>query len=104
MAGFDPSRVDTVASLPYALTLWTFLQREEAEYFRGLVREYERLDEADMITRGFIQGTQPISDRFGKLISKTRAPVAQKTREQLERDADELFALHASSIRARPVS
>lgn len=104
MAGFDPLKVEAIARLPYALTLWTFLQREEAEYFRSLTREFDRIDEADMIARGFIKGTQPIAQRMQNLLSRVSVPVSKQSREELARQADELWAQHGRAMRSRPVS
>lgn len=94
-----------MASESYALTLWTFLQSEEAEHFRTLTREYERLDEAHLIAMGFSSlGNKPIAQRMRQLIAKTRAPVAQKTREELSTEADDLWARHNAALQSRPVS
>lgn len=80
------------------------MQSEEAEIFAAFVREYERIDGADMIARGVIKGTAPISDRFRRLQAKTTAPVAPRTREELSRAADELYARHEAAMHRRPVS
>lgn len=86
-----------MAADPYALTLWTFYQSEEAAMFARLVREDERLDLANMITLGFIEGTGPINRRIKSLDAKTRAPVTAETREDMSRRADELWAVHMGS-------
>lgn len=97
--------IESVASDSYALTLWTYLQSEEAEHFASLVREFERIDAADMLTRGFIKGTQPVSERMRSLVAKATVHVPlPKTREQLSEEADELWARHMGGISQRPVS
>lgn len=96
--------IASVASDSYALTLWTYLQSAEAAHFASLVREYERIDGADMITRGFIKGTAPMNDRFRKLVAKTSAPVRIETREEMSRRADDLWERHERAMKARLVS
>jgi hypothetical protein len=103
VAGFDPCKVESVAALPYALTFWTYWQRDDAEYMAELRREDERIDEALMVTQGFISGTKPVVARAHALQFRTRKPLEQATREELSRAADELWARHESA-RNRPVS
>lgn len=97
VAGFDPARVAAVARSSYALTLWTYIQRKESERFDVLVREHERIDTADMITRGFIQGTKPLSDRLNSLLRKVDGPQvshAPETKEEMMQRAREQYARH----------
>lgn len=93
-----------VASDSYALTLWTYLQSDEADSLAEFVREYERIDGADMITRGFIRGTPPIAQRFLELRQKATGPVMPETVAELSRRADDLWRQHERAMKQRPVS
>lgn len=59
-----------------------------------LRREDERIDEALMVTQGFIAGTKPVVARARALQFKTQKPLEQATREELSRAADELWERH----------
>lgn len=94
MAGFDPTRIDAVARLPYALTLWTYWQRQESEHREAFATEDGRIDLAHMVTLGFINGTGPMIQRRNNLISRYSAPVEGSEIAQMARDADDLYAQH----------
>lgn len=104
MAGFDPLKVEAVARLPYALTLWTYWQRDDAAYMDELKREDERVDGAQLVTMGFIKGTAPIIARRQALQSIILGPLVVESVEEIERRADELWAQHERAIKKRPVS
>jgi hypothetical protein len=69
-----------------------------------LRREDERIDGALMMTQGFHSGTKPLQSRFQALQQKASQPIESGIREQLSREADELWAQHEAAIRSRPVS
>lgn len=73
--------------------------------FDAFRREAERIDGADMITRGSIQGTKPIQARAMALRNQVMlGPVTSETREEMSQRADELFAHHAAAMKRIPVS
>lgn len=94
--------VREVGADSYALTLWTYLHGKDAQHLEELVREAERIDLAEIVTRGYLGGTQaivPFRNEFRAKIYATNEPVDI---EELKRRADALWLLHES--KKRPVS
>lgn len=58
-----------------------------------------------MIASGMsAQGNKLILSRIRTLDAKTRTPVSIETREEMSHRADDLWAEHQGSLKARPVS
>lgn len=104
VAGFNPVEVERVARGSYALTLWSFIQREEAERLTSLGRERDAMTLAAMIATGFHEPKK--LSRFEQ-DWRTRAIGSQPEQESIEdmkRRADELWNQHREAMSKRPVS
>jgi hypothetical protein len=91
-----------VAREPYALTLWTYLQSEEAERLDSLTREREQIRGADMIATAF-HDPKKLQRYDANWRSRVMGKPDELTQEELSARADDLWALHESR-RKRPVS
>lgn len=93
----------SVAADSYALTLAAFLYSKDAERIESLSRQAEAIERAEMAAFAFHK-----PDKLGQFRNRLRAeftlPVSEKTREELNREADELWTLHMSGLKSRPVS
>jgi hypothetical protein len=103
VANFDPVRIPTVAAQSYALTLWGYLHSKDAKRLDALARQGDDIERAEMAAFAF-----HMPDKLNQFRNRLRAeftlPVTEKTREDLNREADELWTLHMSGLRPRPVS
>jgi hypothetical protein len=93
-----------VARLPYALTLWTYLQRDESERLDSLVREREQIRGADMTATAFHDPKKLVRfDQDWTSRAMDRTPLEPKTIEEISQHADDLWERHERG-RKRPVS
>lgn len=99
VAGFDPLEVDAVARAPYALTLWTYLQRTEDEHLRSLLRESETIRLADMIATGFHEPKKlsRFEQDWRKRALEHAPSKAPETRDDVEKWANELWIQHETA-------
>lgn len=83
--------VQAVGADSYALTLWAFLHGKDAQHLDGLTAEYERLELAEAVTRGFVGGTTEIEKLRKVWRQKLGGTNAQKSNEDVIRIAREMF-------------
>lgn len=83
--------VQSVGADSYALTLWAFLHGKDAEHIASLVREAERIDSAEMHTRGFLGGMPEIQKFRQEFRAKFRGPVTEATRAEMRREATQRY-------------
>lgn len=104
VAGFDPVRVEAVALMSYAFTLWTYLQRDEWGRFESLRREKEAGRLADMMAAAY--HAPKLLSRFDSEWERRAmgSSVTEETREEMSRRADDLWAQHEAALKTRPVS
>ncbi len=84
--------VQAVASDSYALTLWTYLQSEEAERLTSLTREHNRIQLADMIAVGFHEPKK--LSRFDTAWRQRAIGITEVSRDDLAQRADDLWNQH----------
>lgn len=103
VAGFNPSEIRRVGRESYALTLWAFLHKQDAQRLESLTSEHDRISLAEMVAVGY---HDPKKLRNFDLIWRNKAigSAVTRTREEMERDADSLFQQHAQAMAKRPVS
>ncbi len=103
VAGFDPLKVEAVAGVSYALTLWTYLQRDEFRRFESLGREREAMKLADMVAAAYHE--PKLLSRFdADWKSRAGPPITESIRDEMSKQADDLFAQHENAMKRRPVS
>lgn len=91
--------VESVGADSYALTLWAYLHGKDAERLLEIAAELERIELAEMVTRGF-HGKDPMKEinRFRDQWRAKLGGVRDLTVDDVRRAAEELEERHAAGV------